>query len=124
MKPTILIVDDDHFLREALSDYFQERGFFVLDASNGLEALDILSKNQVTVVLSDIQMPKMNGVDFLKAVCHVNEFHSSVYLMSGWSQFKTDELIQLGAAGFFNKPIDFKLLSEFSSKFLKLAQAR
>lgn len=66
-KRPILLVDDDHDIREALTDTLQDQGFDVLSAGNGLEALRLLRSTPVSpsVILLDLMMPVMDGYGFL-----------------------------------------------------------
>jgi CheY-like chemotaxis protein/anti-sigma regulatory factor (Ser/Thr protein kinase) len=63
----ILIVDDEHTIRMMLSDFLENK-YDILSAENGLQALDILSKQHVDLVISDINMPGMNGIDLLRTI--------------------------------------------------------
>jgi YesN/AraC family two-component response regulator len=62
----VLIVDDEEDIRKSLSRHFQFEGYNVDTAVNGIEALDILGKKRMEVVITDIMMPKMNGIELLK----------------------------------------------------------
>ncbi|MCG8473482.1 MAG: response regulator [Desulfobacterales bacterium] len=67
--PCILVVDDEADIRKMISRHFRFIGYDVIDsASNGKEALDILAAQRVEVVISDIQMPVMNGLDLLRTI--------------------------------------------------------
>ena len=66
--PRILIVDDEQSMREWLRILFQRDGFEVLIAEDGLAARDIVAREYVDVVLTDIRMPRLDGVALLKAV--------------------------------------------------------
>jgi CheY-like chemotaxis protein/anti-sigma regulatory factor (Ser/Thr protein kinase) len=63
----ILIVDDEHTIRMMLSDFLENR-YDILGAENGLQALEILAKQHVDLVISDINMPGMNGIDLLRTI--------------------------------------------------------
>lgn len=63
MKNTILIVDDDDEIRKVLGIYLENEGYKILKAENGEEALQIINKNDVSLVLLDIMMPGMNGTE-------------------------------------------------------------
>lgn len=66
---TILIVDDDFEIREMISDFLRDsEGYDVLEAENGLDALEILKRKKTDLVISDINMPGMKGFDLLKEV--------------------------------------------------------
>jgi CheY-like chemotaxis protein len=65
---SVLIVEDDRDIRDAVSAMLESEGYTVLGAENGEEALSILAKGQPCVVLLDLMMPVMNGWDFMKAV--------------------------------------------------------
>lgn len=67
-KATILIVDDELEIREMLSRNFRMKGFNVELAEHGQEALQILAKKRIDVVISDIMMPVLNGVDLLRSI--------------------------------------------------------
>src|ERR1700729_2850214 len=66
--PTILIVDDEASNLESLERIFVKEGLQVFRAPGGKEALDIVRKRRIDVVLTDLMMPGMSGVDLLKAV--------------------------------------------------------
>ncbi|SLM32082.1 Response regulator receiver (modular protein) [Desulfamplus magnetovallimortis] len=67
-KPRILIVDDEIHIQEMLSRNFRFEGYDVMTAGNGQEALDILAEHRIEVVISDINMPIMNGIELLKTI--------------------------------------------------------
>jgi CheY-like chemotaxis protein len=63
---TILVVDDDARVRSVLVEHVSYAGFRVLEASNGLEALDVLGKEPVSLVFTDLRMPTMDGIELLR----------------------------------------------------------
>lgn len=63
---TILVVDDDARVRSVLVEHVAYAGFRVLEASNGLEALDVLGKEPVSLVFTDLRMPVMDGIELLR----------------------------------------------------------
>lgn len=67
-SPTCLIVDDEPRLRQVLTHLMRADGFRCIEAGNGVEALERLSREAVTLVMSDMQMPKMNGIELLREV--------------------------------------------------------
>ena len=66
--PRILIVDDEQSMREWMRILFQRDGFDVLVAEDGLTARDLVGRDYIDVVLTDIRMPRMDGLDLLKAI--------------------------------------------------------
>ena len=67
-KATVLLVEDDFYIRELYRIGLERSGMTVLEATDGLEALDLLKKNQPDVVLLDIMLPEMNGMEVLKYI--------------------------------------------------------
>ena len=62
----VLIVEDDHDLRNAMAELLQGEGYQFILAENGLEALDVLGKLRPSLVLTDLLMPVMNGVELIR----------------------------------------------------------
>ena len=62
----VLIVDDESLIREVIREYCHNEGYETLEAENGIEALDILAKNTVNVIILDIMMPQMDGYTFFR----------------------------------------------------------
>ncbi|NJR66965.1 MAG: response regulator, partial [Leptolyngbyaceae cyanobacterium CRU_2_3] len=62
----ILLVDDDITLRTALIRYLQNRGYSVIDASSGIEALTLIEQNPPDLIVSDVMMPEMDGLEFCR----------------------------------------------------------
>ena len=68
MSASILIVDDEAAIRNSLSRYFRLKGYEVETAEDGLDALDKLAARPWQVVISDIMMPRLNGVELLRRI--------------------------------------------------------
>ena len=64
----ILIVEDEEMIREGVSDYLTDCGYETIEAADGEEALEQFSNHQVDLVLLDIQMPKLNGLEVLSEI--------------------------------------------------------
>lgn len=67
-KPRILIVDDEEEIRDTLSRHYKFQGYQTMTAGNGVEALKVLEKERIEIVISDIMMPVMNGVELLHKI--------------------------------------------------------
>jgi len=102
----VLVVEDDLDLCEALSDTLEMEGYQVLSANNGTEALSKLVKNNVRLVVSDIQMPVMDGFKLLNNIQHKHP-DIPVLLMTAYGTVpKAVEAMQLGAADYLIKPFE------------------
>jgi CheY-like chemotaxis protein len=109
-QPSILIVDDEADLRDAIAFDFQRKKFRVLTAASGNEAWEILQKESVNVVLSDVKMPNGSGVQLLDRVKERNAFMPVVILISGFAEISLEEAYEKGADAVFAKPFDRKTL--------------
>ncbi|HTZ96438.1 MAG TPA: response regulator [Terriglobales bacterium] len=68
MSPMALVVDDSMLIRHTVCRFFEQRGFAVESATNGLEALETLKRIQPDIIVTDMQMPKMSGSDLITAL--------------------------------------------------------
>ena len=103
-KATILVVDDEPELCRALSKLLGRNGYHVLTAGNGEEGLMILRQESVHLVLSDLQMPKMGGLDLLKAAQVISPTTEFV-IITGHGTIETAvEAMKVGAYDFIEKP--------------------
>ncbi|MBI1318135.1 MAG: response regulator [Candidatus Hydrogenedens sp.] len=116
-KVSLLIVDDDEDLRGSLSRYFRVLGYGVHEAPNGAEALRLLDREQVQVVISDIMMPVMDGIDLLRAI---KKEHPMVHVIMITGYVTMDNALacmRLGADTLVFKPIeDFTALESAVEK--------
>jgi len=67
-QPSILVVDDELLIRDLLYDFFSEQGWNISIAENGEKALEILNSKKVDLVLTDLKMPNMDGLDLTTQV--------------------------------------------------------
>jgi CheY-like chemotaxis protein len=106
---SILIVEDDSALLKVLSTYLKKAGATVFQATNGQEAYQIVETENIHFVLSDVQMPIMNGVELLKKIRVTKPIIPIVLLATGQAELTKDDALKFGASGLIHKP--FKLLS-------------
>lgn len=110
---TVLLVDDEHAILDALSGILEDEGFRVVTASNGREALARLSEAVPDVALVDVMMPIMDGRELLREMQDEARWkHVPVVLMSAVPQSILERDAPLACADFFQKPFDlWKLLA-------------
>jgi len=101
---TILVVDDEPELSRALSKLLSRNGYHVLTAGNGEEGLAILRRQEIHLVLSDLQMPKMGGLDLLKAA-QIIAPNTEFVIITGHGTIETAvDAMRTGAYDFIEKP--------------------
>ncbi len=107
---TLLIVDDEVDLREVLAFSFKRAGFKVLEASNGVEAFEIVKSQKVDLVVSDIQMPGGNGVELLDNIRTKHHELPVLLFLTGFADITVEDAYNKGAEALFSKPFDFKVI--------------
>ncbi len=108
----LLVVDDNEDIHLLMEDRLETRGYGVIRATNGVEALDVLGMIPVDGVLLDIEMPVMDGLMLLREL-QEQHIHVPVIVMSAGSDpQKFAQAIELGAMDYLKKPIDTLLLIE------------
>ena len=107
---TILIVDDEKNIRSGLEIAFEDEGYSVIAASNGKEAWDLVNKNNVDLVITDLRMPEMDGYELLKRMTSAYPT-LPVIVLTGHGTIETAvETMRDGAIDFFTKPVDIDKL--------------
>ncbi len=101
---TILVVDDEAMMRELLDKILRRDGYQVLAAADGAEALEIMRRQKVNLVISDIKMPQVDGYGLLKAI--KAEFPKvPVIMMTAFGDtFSVKDALLLGADEYVTKP--------------------
>jgi putative two-component system response regulator len=103
--PTVLVVDDEEPLRSALARFLQRRGYGVLTASSGPEALERVKADRPLLMLLDIRMPGMSGIDVVPEAMHIDP-DLAIVMLSGVGDATTAALcMQRGAFDYLTKPI-------------------
>ncbi|HJV17063.1 MAG TPA: response regulator [Bacillales bacterium] len=106
MNAKILIVDDQFGIRILLNEVFQKEGYETYQAANGLQALDIVKKHGPDLVLLDMKIPGMDGIEILKRM-KVIDPDIRVIIMTAYGELDTiQEAKELGAIMHFAKPFD------------------
>lgn len=117
----ILIVDDEAANREILQELLQYGGYSIKTADSGITALSVIEEFKPHVVLLDIRMPGMDGIQCLR---QIKENHPSteVLMMSGFASGEiAKKSLELGAYDFMDKPINFEHLINIM-KLLKISK--
>ncbi|WML24472.1 response regulator [Neobacillus sp. OS1-33] len=106
MKEKILIVDDQFGIRILLNEVFQKEGYQTFQAANGIQALEIVTKHDPDLVLLDMQIPGMDGIEILKRM-KVIDPNIRVIIMTAYGELDMiQEAKDLGAITHFAKPFD------------------
>jgi len=106
----ILIIDDEKAIRKTLNEILSFEGFKITEAGDGEEGLKLFSANTYDVVLCDIKMPKLDGIEFLTKVSQVNP-DVPVIMISGHGNIETAvEAVKKGAFDYISKPPDLNRL--------------
>lgn len=111
---TLLVVDDHQIIRDGIRFYFEDDDEFVIksEAGNGIQALEFLKENQYDIVLTDINMPEMDGVELMKSIKE-NYPDQKVLVLSMFNEATyINKMISYGANGYILKKSDKSELVE------------
>jgi DNA-binding NtrC family response regulator len=100
----ILVVDDNRELREILEEYLRGEGDYVEGASNGKEALERYRDNYYDLIITDLNMPELAGMELIKTVQQENEITEFVIITGYASMDSAVEAIKIGAFDYIVKP--------------------
>lgn len=113
----VLVVDDEAVVRNGISRVLGKRGTLSTTASSGAEAIEILSSHSFDLVLLDIRMPDMDGIELLKKIKKGNN-RTNVIMITGYPAIDTAvECIKLGAVDYLVKPFRMEELESALQKF-------
>ena len=117
---TILIIDDEISILESLGDFFEHHGYTVFSAADGDQGLDIFSTRQIDIVLTDLRMPKLDGIEVMKTI-HDRRPDMPMIVVSGAGE--EDDIIhalRMGAKDYIKKPIlDLNMILHTVEKVLE-----
>jgi two-component system response regulator PilR (NtrC family) len=108
--PRILVVDDERSIRELLAIVLRREGYDVLLAENGKNAIATLEREPVDILISDIKMPDLSGVDVLRAAKRIDQDILGIMITAFASTETAVEAMRLGACDYLSKPFDVDLL--------------
>jgi two-component system response regulator (stage 0 sporulation protein F) len=116
----ILIVDDQFGIRILLNEVFQKEGYNTFQAANGFQALEIVDKHSPDLVLLDMKIPGMDGIEILKRMKAVDQ-DIQVIIMTAYGELDMiQEAKELGAITHFAKPFDIDEIREAVKKHLPI----
>lgn len=108
--PTVLIVEDDAATRRLYKFLLTSGGYAVLEAEDGVVALELLEHNQCSLVITDLNMPRMDGMELIK---HIRSAYADMYviLVTAFGTPDTEKYaLRIGANDYMTKPFDFEEL--------------
>ena len=119
--PRVLIVDDEETIRMLLVEEFELEDWEALFAEDGEAARELLSKNTFDLVISDIRMPRMSGVELLKLI---RESYSGLpcFLITGYTDTANEVLRSARPDALFTKPFDFEVIFAAAKKAVGSAE--
>jgi len=119
MKPSILIVDDDEVMQQTLSDVLKKKGYEIFSVGAGNGALSIIKKNIIDLVLLDMKLPDVDGIEVLKRVKELDT-EILVIMMTAYSDVQTAvSAMKSGAYHYINKPFELEELKLLIEKGLE-----
>ena len=121
-KPRILIVDDWSENRSVIASAISPIGFSILEAKNGREGLEIAMKEQPDLIITDVAMPEMDGLEMIRELRNNSPLENVAIVVSSASVFESDRRQSLEAGGneFLPKPVEIDDLLAILQKYLQL----
>jgi CheY-like chemotaxis protein len=111
MHASILITDDDRGFRETLRGVFEPEGFHTLLAENGVEALDIVRTNDIHLLLLDMHMPRMTGLETLLRVKQLKSRLPCILLSAEPDEQLVEQAMRADAFSFLTKPVSRRAIT-------------
>jgi len=112
LKPLLVVIDDEQGILDVISRFARRAGYDVETCANGRDAIALLQARRADLVMVDLRMPDVGGLDVLRAIRDIDPRCQAV-LMTGFASVETAvEAIKLGATDYLSKPIDFQRLEQ------------
>ena len=109
-KKRILIIEDDEEMRSLLEDFFEEDGFEIDSVSNGSEAFRKIARESFNLIITDIRMPGLTGLDILPGIRKLQPEVSIIVITAFGSEEVHRKALDRGATAYLEKPILFNKL--------------
>lgn len=114
ISATLLIIDDDEVVRESLAAYLEDSNFKVLQALNGLQGLQIFESEQPDLVICDLRMPQIDGLELIRRIRQTASETPIIVLSGAGVMSDAVEALRLGAADYLIKPLEDLAVLEHS----------
>ncbi|HQW58123.1 MAG TPA: response regulator, partial [Gammaproteobacteria bacterium] len=105
LTANILVIDDDPILRKSIKDYFEDSGFTVIEAENGQVGLEIFKNQKPDLIVTDLQMPVLGGLEVLSAVTKASPETPIVVISEAGGLNDVIKALRIGAWDYLTKPI-------------------
>ncbi|HPG29574.1 MAG TPA: response regulator [bacterium] len=120
--PNLLLIDDSPTMRKMIKLALKSLNLTIFESNNGIEGIEILNNEKIDIAMTDLNMPEMNGFDFLRYM-RQNENYSNtpVIIVSTENKLEIlEEAKKLGITEYLKKPFNMKELQELIAKLLTL----
>jgi two-component system response regulator AtoC len=124
MKHRLLIIEDDKIMRVTLTDYLREKGYDVVACPLGADGISDFYKEEFSLVISDVMLPDMNGLDILKKI-KKRDPNAVVIIITAYGTIKDAvEALKLGAFDYITKPFALEELTLITNRALEVKELR
>ncbi len=121
-RARILVVDDEELIRDLLKMVLMDEGYTVVTAADGEEAIQHLNSSPFDLVITDLVMPKVNGVEVLRAAKGIDPDYP-VMVITGYPSVETvTKLVRLGAGDYLTKPFNLDVVKVTVAKLLEMSR--
>jgi serine phosphatase RsbU (regulator of sigma subunit) len=121
----LLIIDDDEVVRASLAAYLDDSGFQVVQAGNGLQGLEVFEREQPDVIICDLRMPQIDGLELIRRINVINSSIPVIVVSGAGVMNDAVEALRLGAADYLIKPLeDLAVLEHSIRRALDRSQLR
>lgn len=124
MNPKILIVDDEPDVCEVIANFLSKRDYEVVIANNGKEALSKLSTEKPSLILLDIRMPEMDGIECLRRIKELDKEVPVIMVTCVTNIDTAKKAMELGATDYLTKPLGYSALETAISMHLFLKNTK
>jgi CheY-like chemotaxis protein len=120
MEKVVLVVDDSATVRKFVAASLNMKGFRVVTAADGVEALELMPKEKFDLIITDLNMPDMDGYEFIRTVRETPEYRDiPIIVLSSMTDLKNkDHALEVGALAFLEKPLSAEAIQREVFRFV------
>ncbi|BDU50158.1 response regulator [Haliovirga abyssi] len=118
-KKKVLVIDDELTIRLVLKELIEDLGYDFLESGRAMQGIEILKNNKVDLILLDIQLPQMNGLEAIQKIREINK-EVPVFMITAFHNLKdVVEMLDVEIQEFISKPFDLENLQNKMKEYLK-----